>query len=342
MSTTLEQLKGKMKLKGIVEGVTNENAYGEGFTKSDKPYKRLAFFVKTSSVNRIRVEIFGMERDTVVGYSQKARESKKIPWANRHGNHGDFKVLGVNLFLEEDQGKKGKKLRKVLVEFDAIDYIQSNIKDGDVVNINGEIDFQEYQNQQGEMKESTKFILKSVGKLDEELDFEAEDFKEVSQFEQEIIVSETMVDDENKKLVIGAKIIKYGGDVVNTSFVVDAEQYPKLANNMAKRLSFGDYIKVYGKVVNSAIKEEAPVEDEEGIDDWGGDDEIKDDFEKSYITNYINELQITSVDSATYEPKKYKEEDLVSEEEDAFNGDVSGDDFEDDGDEEEIDELPFA
>jgi hypothetical protein len=343
MATTLEQTKGKIKLTGFVKGIKNENAFKEGFTKSDKPFKTISFFVETSPINRVKVELFGMEREHVYAYSQKAKESKKINWANRSDNHGDFKVMGVNMFIED--GTDGKKLRQVQVEFDAIDYIHTNLTDGDVVRINGEIDFQEYQNQQGQVKESQKFIIKSITKIDEELNFGAEDFKEVSQFEQEIVVTETMVDEETKKLIINAKVIKYGGESVNATFTVDGEKYPKLANNMAKRLSFGDFIKVYGLIINSSIREEAPVEGSvDDGDDWGGDDEIKNDFETSYITNYVQELQVTSVDSASYEQKKYNEEDFVSEEEDAFNGDVKGsggDDFSDE-DEEEIEDLPFS
>lgn len=335
----LDQTKGKIKLEGKIKGIKNEKAFKEGFTKSEKPFKSLAFFVETSPVNKVRVELFGMERDQVSAYSQKAKETKKVNWANRNDNHGDYKVLGVNLFLEK--GTDGKNVRKVLVEYDAIDYIQQNLQDGDSVRIVGEPDFQEYENQQGQVKESVKFNLKSITKIDE-IDFASETFKEVSMFEQEIVVTETMVDEESKKLIINAKVIKYGGDHVNATFVVDGAKLPKLANNMAKRLSFGDFIKVFGLVINSATKEEAQVEEAiDDADDWGGDDDVKNSMETSYITNYVNELQVTSVDSATYEQKKYNEEDFMSADEDAFNGNVGDDSFEDNSEEEEIDDLPF-
>lgn len=340
--TTLEQTKGKIKLTGVVTGIGNENAKREGFTKSDKKFQSLSFFVQTSKPNRVKVELFGMEKDHVYAYSQKAKDTKKIDWAKRNDNHGDYKVLGVNLYLEK--GEDGKNIRKVLQEYDAVEYITAHLKDGDVVRIQGQIDFQNYVNKQGQEVESEKFVITSITKLDEELDFEAEDFKEEAIFEQEIVVTETMVDDENKKLIVNAKVIKYGGETANATFVVDANEYPKLANNMAKRLGFGDFIKVFGKIINSVViteNPETPVVDEE--DDWGGDEEIKKDFENNFIRDYINELRITSVDSSTYEQKKYKEEDFESEDEDAFNGDVDvedGDDFSDE-DEEEIDDLPF-
>lgn len=341
----LEQTKGKFKLEGKVVGISNtENAYHEGYTNSDKPYKSLSFFVQTSPDNKVKVELFGMERDEVTAYSQKAKESKKVKWANRHNDHKDFKVMGVNMFLEK--GSDGKNKKTVLVEFDAIDYILKNLNEDDSVRVSGDLGFQNYENQQGEMKESVKFNIRSVSKLDKAIDFTEEDFKEVSMFEQEIVATETIVDTEAKKLIIGSRTITYQGKETPTAtFVVDAEKLPKLANNMAKRLSFGDFIKVFGLVINKTVKEEAEVEADESLelDDWGGDDDIKSSMETQYITNYINELQVTTVDSSTYKKGKYKEEDFFSKDEDAFNGNLNdGDEFEDGEDEGEVDDLPFS
>lgn len=345
--TNLEQTKGKVKLVGRIKGIENDNAKREGFTaKGDKPYKSLQFFLETSAVNQVRVELFGMERNEVVAYSMKARQSKKIPWNNRKGDFGDYKVLGTGCYLEADPTDSSKKLRKVLPELDAVDYITANLKDGDIVRVNAEIDFQEYEDKQGKKVNSRKFIIKSITKLDEGLDFGSPEFKEESKFEQEIVINDLMLDDEAKRLHVNAKVIKYGGDIIDTSFTVDTEKFPKLAGNMSKRFGFGDFIKVYGLVINSVVlkeDEESLEESADDFDDWGGDEEIKKDFENNFIKEYTQELQITSVDSPTYEPKKYKEEDLISEDEDAFNGDISsdansGDDFDDD---EDMDDLPF-
>lgn len=341
----LEQTKGKIKLVGRVKGIGNDNAKREGYTKSDKQYKSLQFFVETSQINQVRVELFGMERDQVVAYSMKERKSKKVNWADRHKDFGDYKVLGTGCYLEVDPADSSKKLRKVLPEFDAIDYIKANVKDGDFVRINGGIEFSKYENKQGDMVEQKRFVISSITKLDEEIDFGAADFKEESKFEQEIIISDLMMDEDTKRLYVNAKVIKFGGDVEDATFTVDTEKYPKLAANMSKRFSFGDSINAYGLIINSVIVKEsdeqldAPASDD---DDWGGDEEIKKDFENNYMKEYIQELQITSVDSSSYEPKKYKEEDLLSEDEDAFNGDVNSDDSDDFNDDDDMDDdLPF-
>jgi len=342
MSSDLEQTKGKFRLIGRVKGISNDNAYREGFTKSDKEYKSLQFFVETSPNNTVKVELFGMERDQVIAYSSKEKKSKKIDWAKRLDDHGDYKVLGTACYLEDDGSNK--KVRKVYPEFDAVPYIREHLKDGDVVRITGNIDFQKYQNRQGQDAVSNHFLIASIAKLDEELDFDDPKFKEEAKFEQDIVVNDVMADDETKKLYVNAKIIKYGGEIVDVTFTVDTEKYPKLAGNMAKRLSFGDFITVYGLIINSVIYKESDEEIDESVsdeDDWGGDEDIKKSFENNYMREFVSELQITSVDSSSYEPKKYKEEDLISEGEDAFNGDIeddeetTGDDFEDE------DALPF-
>lgn len=341
-NSVLEQTKGKIKLTGIVTGISNENSVREGFTKvSEKAYKSLTFFVQTSEHNRVKVELFGMIKDQVIAYSSKARTSKRIDWAKRNDNHGDFKVLGVNLYFEK--GADGKNIRVVKAEYDAIDFIKANLKDGDAVRIQGTMEFSQYTDKQGVTKEQTQFAINSITKLDDQLDLASAEFKEESFFEQEIVVLDTMVDEETKKLIVNAKVIKYNGDTANATFVVDGESLPKLAANVAKRFTLGDFIKVYGRIINSVVvteNTETQVEVSDD-DDWGGDDEVSKAFDNNFIRDYVSELRITSVESSTYEPKKYKEEDLFSKDEEAYNGDVASDSGDESEDDEDIDELPF-
>ncbi|HMG14089.1 MAG TPA: hypothetical protein VK590_01510, partial [Saprospiraceae bacterium] len=78
----LEETKGSFTLKGKIDGLASDYAVREGVTSTDKEYKALSFFVQTSPTNRVKVEMFGMERD-VIYYSSKAKQSKKIPFENR-------------------------------------------------------------------------------------------------------------------------------------------------------------------------------------------------------------------------------------------------------------------
>lgn len=346
-TTKLEQTKGQFKLMGKVKGIENENALREGTTKSDKPYKALSFFVETSPTNAIKVEMFAMERDVVYAYSSKAKETKKVNWADRHKNHNDYKVIGVRLGLEK--GEDGKNIVKQLVEWDAVEELTESLKDGDSVFVSGNIDFQQFKNKEGVLVESTKYQIGQVSKTKKPVDFDAEDFTEMSQFEQEVVITGAEIDKtdkENPKLMVTAKTINYKGEDTDTTFIVEAgknDKLKKLATNMKKRFKFGDFIKVFGLCVNRTELEEAEESVEE--DDWGGETDVKDSFNNNYIRNYIQELQITSVDSSTYEPKKYKEEDFFNEDEDSFgddNVDLDGDDFSDeDTGMDDDDDLPF-
>jgi hypothetical protein len=328
----LEETKGSFTLKGIIHGLSNDNSVREGVTSSDKDYKAVSFYIETSPNNRVRVEMFGMERD-VVFYSSKEKKSKKVPFENRSKvNLKGYRLMGVNL---NPTGSKTD--RKTLIEYDAIDYLKENFKDGDSVYVSGQLDFSSFENKQGETVNKTGFRIQSISKEKEPIDFTEEDFVPHAFFKQDIVVSD-LIEEENK-LYINAKIIKYKGEITDTTFVVEADRLKKFAKTLKKNLKFGDFIQVKGWIVSLALEEEAQAEVEDDSDDWGG--ETPEGMDNSYIVNYINELQIVNVDKETYEPQKYTEEDLFSQEEEDYGEDV---DDSDDGFEDEDDdgELPFS
>jgi molybdopterin converting factor small subunit len=341
LKMSAEKTNGKFKLEGFVEGLNGEFAFREGYTKTDKHYKSLSFFVQTSKTNKIRVELFGMVRDKVKAYSSKAKKTKDVSWEARDKDHKDYKVMGTNIEVEENE--KGKLVRKVLVEYDAIDYLRKNLKDGDAVRVNGDVDFQSFEDKNGEKKYSTKFPFRYIKKLTEdeakEIDLTTDNIVGKSVFEQDIIINEVERDDDMGKLLVHVFTVKYNGDIVPATLVVNTEDLPKLAKNLEKRLNFGDLLTVYGNAVNMAVTEpsgeaESSLED----DEWGGDEELEDEFDT--INSYVNELQIRSVKKGSHEPKMYNEDDLISKDEDAFNGDID-EDIDEDFDDEDDEDLPF-
>lgn len=336
----LQATKGQFKLMGKIKGLSNENALKEGLTQKEAPYKSLSFFVETSPTNAIKVELFAMERSEVYFYSSKAKNTKKVPWSKRHNAIKEYKLIGTRLGLEKESD--GKNKQAMMVEWDAIDYIMEHLKDGDSVFVNGSIEVQNYKDQQGNEKESKRYTIGGISRTKKPINFDAEDFSEMASFEQEIVATDVVVVDG--KLHIGAKLINYKGDSVDTTFVVDPQteggKYKKLATNMKKRLKWGDFIKVFGLCINAVELVEVEAEEEE--DDWGGEMPAG---QGETIRNYIQELRVTAVDSTSYEPKKYTEEDFFSEDEENFGDDDNfsdGDDFggEDTGIDEDED-LPF-
>lgn len=335
----VEETKGKFKLEGVIEGIKGEYAFREGYTKNDDHYKSLSFFVNTSKTNKVRVELFGMVRQNVKAYSNKTKKTKDIPWNQRHDDFKDYKVMGTSV----DDGSG----RKIMVEYDAIDYIRENFKDGDAISVSGRIDFQEFESN-GTMIYTTKFPFNNIKKLtgaSAEIDLETDNVVGKSSFEQEIIVNEVEKDDESDKLIVNIFTATYKGDVIPSTLHVDMEEFPKLANNLARRLKLGDVLTVYGNIVNMAVTKPASEAKEEILDDddfdWGGDEEIQDEFE--VIDSYVNELQIRSVKRGSYFSQRYNESDLLTDGKDKFYGNVDDefdDEFEDEF-EDDLDDLPF-
>jgi hypothetical protein len=328
----LEETKGSFTLKGIIHGLSNDNSVREGVTSSDKDYKALSFYIETSPNNRVRVEMFGMERD-VIFYSSKEKKSKKVPFENREKvSLKGYRLMGVNL---NPTGNKSD--RKTLIEYDAIDYLKENFKDGDSVYVTGQLDFSAFENKQGETVNKTGFRIQSMSKEKEPIDFKDEEFIPHAFFKQDIVVSDLI--EEEGKLYINAKIIKYKGEIADTTFVVEAERLKKFAKTLKKNLKFGDFIHVKGWIVSETLEETEETEEESDGEDWGG--ETPEGMDSNYITTYVNELQVVNVDKETYEPQKYTEEDLFSQEEEDYGEDI---DESDDGFEDEDDdgELPFS
>jgi single-stranded DNA-binding protein len=321
---TLEQTKGKFKVVGKIKGIDNEKAYRTGVTKNGDDYQSIGFLLETAPNNTVPVELFGMKTDNVLIMNFKEKDNKKkkkyVDWEDRYDNHGDYELVGTVTVKTDASAKKGNRL----LQYEAVETIFENFEDGDWVECRGQIDFESWETDEGEVKTRYKLKMNMLVKIKEK-DFEDEKFKEVNEFAQTIVVTETEVDKESSRLIILSKIIDYQSNVVDTSLVIDIEKYKKLATNLKKRLKFGDQIRVVGKIRNETefIKAE---EEEEDDEDWGGDSvSIEDEYQR----NQIRELLVTGVVKKTHVEAKYTEEDLFNEDEENFGSDDDDDDDDD-------------
>jgi single-stranded DNA-binding protein len=288
----LVQSKGYCTFRGIIAGKDNPRkgyGYEEGTDKNQKKYRKIRFMVKTSPDNMVPVELFGGIRDDVYAYNSKSKETKKIAWAKRNDKLPDgFAFINP-------------------VEFDLVQDLKENYKDGDSIFIKGEPQFSTYEDNQNKIKLQVKYIIKNVYKTTEPVDFTSDKFEEDSKFVQDIVIRDITEDTKEKKLFVSAYIILYGGKFEPADFIVDTEKNSKFAKNM-KGLKFGDSIKVNGIIQNRALTED--VEEDTG---WG--------TKARAATNVYRALEITGADGDTLEKKKYKEEDFVKNESEAtFNG----------------------
>lgn len=308
----LTQTKGTQRFEGIIVGFdpSNENTYREDFTKAGKPYRSVNLSIKTSDSNVIyNIGLFGQSDSNkrVKLFSNKGGEKKSIDvdWDDREDAPDGYTCFGFGTAALAFEYENGKLKRHNYFSYDAVDKIRAQLADGDNVWIDTEFKVERYVSN-GEEKTSVKYTLRGIGFLKNPVDFEQENFKEVSSFEQEFVVIDNNIDKDAKKIYVTGRLIEYNKSFNDIAFVVDADKYPTLANNIAKKTRFGDLLHVEGKVVNGAILVEAT--ETENID-WGG--ETPEGIRKPMVKNKVSEIQITNVKKHT--PKVYKESDFVVE-----------------------------
>lgn len=313
----LEQTKSKFTLSGVVSRIDNENAYREGVIQKGRnqgsQYRSIRFGVKTSERNEVFVELFGMEKEKVYGYSYEKKESKSFSFDQRKNIPEEYRLIGTSLGLGRDDD--GKLIRSNCVEFDAVEEIYNNIENGDSVFIVGELQFSTYTNKSGEEVEQTQHVIKNLSIQKNPIDFESDRFAEVTDFEQEIIFVDAIHDKDQGKVFVTGRTIGFADRWNDATFVIDVssdKDLQTLGKSFLKKLKFGDFIQIYGKIINTVEL----VEMEEEVDTgniFGGKSKPK-SLQSYSVKNYINELQIIGVDPDTYETSKYSEEDFFVEE----------------------------
>lgn len=330
---TLEQTKGKFKVIGKIKGIDNEKAYRQGVTKNGDDYQAINFLIETSPNNTVGVELFGMKTDNVMIMNFKEKDKRKrkkyVDWEDRHDDHGDFELVGTVTVKTDANLKKGEKL----MQYEAVESIFENFEEGDWVECRGQIEFETWETEEGEVKNRYKMKMNLLVKV-KERNFEDEKFKEVNEFAQTIVVNELEVDKDTNRLIIHSKVIDYSSNVIDSALVIDIEKYKKLATNLKKRLKFGDQIRLVGKIKNEIQFVKAEEEDEDDDEDWGGDTVS---IEEDYQRNLIRELLVTGVVKKTHLEGKYSEEDLFNEDEENFGKDDSDSEDEDEDEEDEFD-----
>jgi len=342
----LIETKGRFEFVGIVAGLTRNNAFTEEKTKKDpnKKWRRLRFNIKTSKANSPTVEIMGSQVDTVkIKKKENKAEERDIPFTKRNSLPEGWYLGGMlpTIGLEKEIDDKGVEKLKFerLHGFDAVDKIYTLLKDGMSVKVTGRIEYSEYKDKQGKMKRQVTYRIDYIALTQEPVDFDAQDFEEQAFFHQEIVYDQSALIDG--KLHVDGICIAYNKTFAPAQFVIDTATHPKLADNVSKRLKFGDTIPVYGRVISGAVAVEATTIEE---DDWGSDENPIPN-----ATEWVNEMRITGVESANRVEGVYTEEDFApSEEEQNYGNDAkdeegSWNDNEDDLPPIDIsdDDLPF-
>ncbi len=339
--TELQQTKGKVRVEGIVTGFVPEleYVYKEGQTKTDKEFKSLTLNVKTSPTNTVRnLGLYGQVNETVKLFSNKNGEKKNItlPFEDRHDAPEGFTCFGFGTVRTGFETEGNRIIMKNYFNYDGIDVIKDTlVNDESSVWIDADFKIENYQ-VNGEDNQSIKYTVNSIGFSKKPIEFEQEGFKEVSSFEQEVMIVSHEIDKQNNRLITFGRIIQYNKTWDDVMFVTDNAKFPKLVENLRKKTKFGDLLTLQGRIVNERVEEE--VEEMESLD-WGGSSDEIGGLNGRKNSKTVSHLEIVNVKD--HKPKTYKESDfIVSEKEidpfvDKDNSGISDDPFKDDSD-------PFA
>lgn len=351
----LEQTRGEFKFVGKVTGLENtDRVLKTGETRNGKPFKSLNFSIKTSEANQLRVSLFAMQQEDVYVYNPKTKKTTKKKYSDWKKNGEKWEqsgnmLIGVNTRITD--GSDDDVIR--LPQWEAVDHIMDNLKNGDSVMISGDIAYSPNTSENSNGKPYINYNISSIYKTKNPIDFNSEDFKEQNNFKQQFVFVDSERDEEREKLDVIARIIDYNGTYLDTNFVINyagSKALEKLANVYENQLTFGTTIYAHGAVHNRAVEIEQEVSDDDFDDDDFMSALMGEDDPTETFTSYINELEIKGTAKSTkkiqsIEKDRYSESDFtdendsvlvedIDEEEDDFFGEEEDDDFDND-------DLPF-
>lgn len=257
---SLKETKGYANFKGIISGLHNRK---KGSSKAEYDWGTvLNFFLKTSEHNSIPVSLiqFNQQVGKPVYFSKRNEEgvfeTKSVDWAKRTEDFEGWQLIGVSV-----RSKNHEDITN-LVPIDAIEYIENNFNDGDSVFVGCQI----RRSQSGD-KTYTNYEINKIYNTKEELEFEADNFEEVTEFRETFVYKDSFADKKDGKLFVNGLTIQYGGKTTPVVYTVwtNTEEDKEVANYMASQLKFGDLVTVEGIIHNRVIGEWVENEDNGGI-----------------------------------------------------------------------------
>lgn len=250
VSQNLKQTKGYANFRGVISGLHNRRS-GSSKTEMDWGTK-LLFFIKTSEHNSIPVELiqFKSQIGRPVYISNRDEdgkiETKPVEWSQRNQKFDGWQLIGTSV-----RSKNHEEVSN-LVPIDAIEYILDNFEDGDSVFVNCDIT----RSESGD-KKYTNYTIKRIYATNEPIDFEAEDFEEITDFREEFVYNEFFVNKKDNKAFVSGNVINYGDKVVPVVYTVElkTDDDKAIVDYLEKNSSYGDVLTVEGIIHNRVIGE---------------------------------------------------------------------------------------
>lgn len=297
----LKPTYGDFRLRGEVVWKNRDGAYREDVTASGYPFRSLRFGVKTDDNNIVEVDFFQTKFDNITLQNIETRNrDKSVPYGEHHNLPDGYRLfMPTRLGIEKDEN--GENLKKELIPYDAIKYVNEKLQNGDTVFIYGQPRFSEYTTRDGDVVQQARF--EPAGIYLSSTPYDDDDFEGESIFKQEIILNRT--EKNGSILDVHAYIVtNKDGAFIPYRFFIDIEKYKKFAMTMHK-LKFGTVLKVEG-YIHSTVKIEEIKED----DAWG----------ESPIKNTVPRVEKSLEITKAHKPSKkdigkYSQKDFIPKEE---------------------------
>lgn len=305
----MKQTQSAFQLRGIVTGVESQRFYRSGTGKNGGQWNAVQFGVKIAENKTVYVTLNGFPRKEVFYYKKGENGAKgvteRVEWKNRNKAPGkDFRLIGINISTGKDEN--GKNINEVFVEYDAVEWLHDNLRDGDSVFIKGSLDFNSYTDRNGQVHKTINLVPNQISYTQKPVDFDAEDYVEMAEFENTLVFNSIdKEEDENNKatgrFILTGYSIGYN-TVENVSFIIEAD-HAKLANNLRKAMKPGYSIKTYGRI--NVINDISVVESDD--DGWGEAspmERINAPVRREYV--------VYKADPNTIEKSEYNEDDIAA------------------------------
>lgn len=305
----MTETSSSFQVRGIVTNTKGKRFYRSGTSGNGNNWNGIEFGVRIGDQKTVFVTLNGFPRPEVFYYKRGENgakgDTKKVSWKDRKKSPGEgYRLIGVN--VSTGKNADGKNVNETMTEYDAVEWMHSNLQDGDSVFIKGNLQFSSYTDRNGQTRKKVELVPTQISYTQKPVDFDAEDYVKMAEFENTLVFSgiEPELDEKDQKTgryVLSGWSIGYNS-VESVSFIVDAA-HSKLALNLKKAMKTGYAIKTYGRieVINDVVQVES---DDSG---WG---EVSPMERTNGPTR--REYVVYRADPTSIEKDKYNEEGIAA------------------------------
>lgn len=265
---------GTFDFSGIISNLDKEQDVNQQ-TKKGNSMRTLVFNVDTAEGHSHRMQLRAYQGEFVY-YSKtnvdkdgnRKTDIQKVKWGDREkfdtSKGGKFEgYLPIDRVAfhngnEKDDSGKEKKRTSTMPTYDAIPEILKEFSVGDSVRIVGNIQIEDYTLANGNSGTAVRLIPTRIFHSSKEIDFKAEDFTEVANFNQKILVDE--VEETGTKEITVTGIIIGNQRMGRQDFIFRDKAYDDYNQLLNTMKNFPKYVSIELKGIlnNGAAKEEAP------------------------------------------------------------------------------------